>query len=203
MGKPWLAWLFLLVGCQSPPAELIDLGPLPPWQFIDQQGKAVGSQTLQGRPYIANFLFTSCPTSCPPLARATAKLQGKLKAWMPTDGLPPVQIVSVSVDPETDTPERLLEFGTQYGADNRLWKFATTTDYEQMQRLVTQGFMLPIVRSDQVPGGQKPDKPTPLDTAHSLRFVLVGPDGHIRGLYDQDDAGLEKADRAARWLAGR
>ena len=46
-------------------------------------------------------------------------------------------------------------------------------------------------------------KPTPLDTAHSLRFVLVGPDGHIRGLFDKDDASLDRLAAAARRLAGR
>lgn len=191
----------LLCGCQAPPDDLIDLGPLPDWTFVDQQGQAVGSATLKGRPYLANFLFTSCPTSCPPLAQATARLQDRLKAWMPRTGTPPVQIVSISVDPETDTPQVLRTFAQKYGADGRVWKFATTDDYEQMERLVTQGFMLPVVRADRLPDGTLPkDKPTPLDTAHSLRFVLVGPDGHIRGLYDRDEAGLQKAEKAARWL---
>jgi cytochrome oxidase Cu insertion factor (SCO1/SenC/PrrC family) len=196
--------VLLLGACHSPPEELIDLGPLPDWQFVDQDGQVIGSASLLGRPYVANFLFTSCPTSCPPLARATAQLQDKLKVWMPASGRPPVQIVSISVDPETDTPEVLRAFGQKYGADGRVWKFATTDDPAQMERLVTHGFMMPVIRADRLPDGTLPRaKPTPLDTAHSLRFVLVGPDGHIRGLYDRDEAGLQKADRAARWLAKR
>jgi cytochrome oxidase Cu insertion factor (SCO1/SenC/PrrC family) len=193
--------LLQLCACRSQPEELIDLGPLPDWQFRDQDGQVIGSATLHGRPYLANFLFTSCPTSCPPLAKATAQLQDKLKVWLPKSGLPPVQIVSISVDPETDTPEVLREFGKKYGADARVWKFATTDDPEQMERLVTQGFLMPVIRADRLPDGTLPKaKPTPLDTAHSLRFVLVGPDGHIRGLYDRDEAGLDKADRAAHWF---
>lgn len=199
----FLSFVVALAGCNAPPAELTDLGPLPAWELHDQDGKAIGSAQLKGRPWVANFLFTSCPTSCPPLAKATADLQQRLSAWMPKDGPAPVQIVSISVDPETDTPAKLHEFGVKYGADSRIWKLATAgNDYAAMEQLVTGGFMMPVIRADRSPGGKAPEgKPTPIDTAHSLRFVLVDGAGHIRGLYEKDDASLAKLDRAARWLA--
>ena len=67
-----LAALLLLLAnaCKSPPPfELDDLGPLPPWQFQDELGRSFGSDQLKGKPWVANFLFTSCPTSCPALRR--------------------------------------------------------------------------------------------------------------------------------------
>ena len=105
----------LLTACHSPP-ELDDMGTLPPWQMTDQTGQTIGSASLRGKPWVANFLFTSCATSCPPLARATAHLQELVRAWQPATGAPLARIVSISVDPETDTPARVpvLELLIQY-----------------------------------------------------------------------------------------
>lgn len=197
-----LALLFvasLLPACQKPP-ELDDLGTLPAWHLTDQTGAALGSDTLRGKPWVANFLFTSCPTSCPPLARATARLQERIRAWQPKDGPPLARIVSISVDPETDTPARLTEWGKQYHVDPRLWLQATGP-YEAMETLVVGGFMQPIIRNDRQPGQPPPAAPTPMDTAHSLRFVLVDANGHLRGLFEQDDAALAKLDAALQQLA--
>ena len=187
---------------------LSDLGTLPDWRFTDQTGAAVGSATLAGRPWAANFLFTSCPSSCPLLAAATARLQAKVRAWSPAGEPEAVQLVSISVDPQTDTVARLATFAAKYGADARLWRLATGP-YEAMERLVTEGFMLPILRADLAVGSSADEqragreRPTPLDTAHSLRFVLVDAEGHMRGLYGQDDAELGRLDAALRQLAGR
>ncbi len=201
-------YLFLAVllavatSCHRSAPELVDLGEVPAWQMLDQQGQTIGSATLKGRPWIANFLFTSCPTSCPPLARATHDLQEKLRPLLGDKGTPPLQIVSISVDPETDTPQRLTEFGKTYGADPRIWHLATAgDDYAAMEKLVTQGFMLPVLRNDRTADGHVPaDKPTPLDTAHSLRFVLVDARGHIVGLFDKDEPSLAKLVQTATYL---
>lgn len=193
----------LLGACsQQPPEPLDDLGALPAFSLIDQQGQAVTRDSLQGTVWAANFLFTSCPTACPPLAQATARLQARLQAWrQPTDR---VRIVSVSVDPMTDTPEVLRTWAVKYGADATVWT-QLTGDYDAMEKLVVEGFMQPIVRSDRAAGlpnaASATAAPTPLDTAHSLRFVLVDQQGHLRGLFDKDDAGLQRLDAAMRWLA--
>ncbi len=189
----------LLTACHSPP-ELDDMGTLPPWQMTDQTGQTIGSASLRGKPWVANFLFTSCATSCPPLARATAHLQELVRAWQPATGAPLARIVSISVDPETDTPARLTEWGKAYQNDPPLWALATGP-YEAMETLVVGGFMQPIIRKDRAFGQPAPQKPTPLDTAHSLRFVLVDGRGHLRGLFDKDDASLAKLNDALRFLA--
>ncbi len=194
------ALLFALAACQKAPPELDDMGTLPAWQLTDQAGQPVGSATLHGKPWVANFLFTSCPTSCPPLARATAQLQERIRAWQPKDGAALTQIVSISVDPETDTPERLTQWARDYHRDPRLWSLATGP-YEAMETLVVGGFMQPILRKDRQPGEVPPVTPTPIDTAHSLRFVLVDARGHIRGLFEQDAASLAKLDEALQFLA--
>lgn len=194
-----LAAVGLLAGCAKPPAELEHFGDLPRFSFHTEQGLPLTDETLRGQPWVANFLFTSCPTSCPPLAEATAKLQAKVAAWRAEGG---PRIVSFTVDPVTDTAEVLRTFARRYGADPTIWSFARA-DYEATDALVTGGFMQPLLRKDRPPGApavQVADKPTPFDTAHSLRFVLVDHNGAIRAFYDKDDASLERLDRALRWL---
>lgn len=206
MTRVWIAALALtlaLTGCQKPP-ELIDIGQVPEFAFVDQNGQAVGTAQLAGKPWVANFLFTSCPSSCPPLAKATAGLQTRIKGW--ADGPDyPVALVSITVDPVTDTPERLTEFGQKYDADPAIWKFARG-EYDAMELLVTDGFMMPILRKDMVEApdddalAQARSRPTPLETAHSVKFVLVDGQGHIRGLYSMEEKDLDELSRALRHL---
>jgi len=194
----------VVLACRREAPPLEDLGVLPAFAMTDQDGRPVDDASLRGTVWIANFLFTSCPTQCPPLAKATAELQNRLKTWMPATGQPPVRIVSISVDPMTDTPEVLRTYGQKYGADTRIWTLLTG-EYQTMERLVVQGFMQPIIRADRVTGMPSEhtaiQEPTPLDTAHSLRFVLVDRQGHLRGLFDRDAAGLQALEAAARSLA--
>ncbi len=192
--------LTLLSACQVPPEELTFLGALPPWRFETEQGRPLADSDLKGRPYIANFLFTACPSSCPPLAQATAALQAKMQAWRQPGG---PRIISFSVDPVTDTPEVLRGFARKYGADPKLWSFARA-DYAATEALVTRGFLQPLLRRDRPPGSPLAavaERPTPIDTAHTLRFVLVDSAGRMRALYDKDEDSLERLNTAVRWLA--
>ena len=206
-----LACTLLLALCackREKPADVIDLGVLPTWTMTAEDGTPIGTEQLHGKVWIANFLFTSCQSSCPPLAKATAQLQDRLRPLLPKDGPSPVQIVSISVDPVTDTPPVLAAFAKNYGADPRIWRFATG-EYDAMEHLVTDGFLLPLERGDVPPKGvpghdHNPltGRPTPVETAHSLRFVVVDQEGHVRGTWDKDEAGLQRTLNAARWLAG-
>lgn len=195
--RKFLITLLFLTGCPKPKPVLDDLGTLPPWQLTDQDGKPFGSEQLKGQPWVANFLFTSCPSSCPPLARATQDLQERVRPWMRKNPQKYPRIVSISVDPETDTPEVLRQWGKTYQQDPQIWSLVTG-DYATMEKLVVQGFMQPIIRKDRVPGQPVPPQPTPIDTAHSLRFVLVDAHGHLRGLYATDETG--KLDQALQEL---
>ncbi|MEL6178537.1 MAG: SCO family protein [Myxococcota bacterium] len=201
----WRMGLVLLIvsvlGCQPSDPELGDYGEVPAFAFVDQLGQPIGTEQLKGRPWVASFAFTSCPTSCPPLMEAQASLQKKVAQWAGKGEQAPVTLVTITVDPVTDTQERLKTYGERYGADPKLWRFARG-DYTTMAALVTEGFMMPLVRSDVVPGhvGEEIVKPTPLDTAHSLRFVLVDKEMRIRGLYQREEEDLERLNRALRTL---
>lgn len=194
--------------CSKPaPPPLPDIATLPTFAFEDQDSQPLGTAQLHGRPWVANFLFTSCPTACPPLAQATADLQAKVEAWAPADAdPPPVLLVSFTIDPITDTPERLRAYGERYKANPRLWRFARST-YDTTEQLVTEGFLQPLIRDDLMhvsdPTRRKAmlHEPIPLGTAHALRFVLVDGQGHIRGLYDRDPESVERLNADLRALA--
>ncbi|MBC8145910.1 MAG: SCO family protein, partial [bacterium] len=84
-----------------------------------------------------------------------------------------VKLVSITVDPDFDTPERLSSFANLYQAEGERWLFLTGGE-KQIQRLATEAFKLPVME------GTDPAEPI----IHSTRFVLVDVDGNIRGYYD-------------------
>ena len=106
----WGAWQTLDA---APPA----LGRLPDFALTDQTGGAITSAALAGRPYVADFIFTSCAGQCMALTGRMARLSRDLPGH--------VRLVSVSVDPVRDTPQALAAYAEQNGADPERWRFLT------------------------------------------------------------------------------
>jgi protein SCO1/2 len=149
--------------------------PVPAFSLTNRDGRAVRLQDLKGKPWIADFVFTRCPASCPLMTARMAKLERELP-----DGLD-VRLVSFSVDPEHDTPEVLQRYAQSYKAPSR-WLFLTGGK-DEMYRLSRQGFKLGI----DIPSPPAPGAPAPEPILHSTRFVLVDGQGRIRGYYDGFD----------------
>ncbi len=101
--------------CQTTPlaSETLEL-QVPDVPVLTQDGRAVRFYTdlVQGKVVAINFIFTSCTTICPPLGVTFSKLQGLLGDRLGTE----VHLISVSVDPATDTPERLRAWAAKFGA---------------------------------------------------------------------------------------
>jgi protein SCO1/2 len=93
----------------------------PAVPMLDQLGRKVSFDSAldDGRPVILNFIFTSCTTVCPVMTQIFAQVQSRLAGE-----LDKVHMVSVSIDPEYDTPARLLAYTRQYGAGPQ-WDFYT------------------------------------------------------------------------------
>ena len=164
---------------------LADYGPVPAFALVTQAGDSLHLSDLRGRPWIADFVFTTCGSICPMMSAQFERLSGQVDAA--------VRLVSFSVDPERDTPEKLAEYGARYGAEPGRWLFLTG-DKPQVRRLVQEGFRLSVQDA------------TPEDIAagsdailHSTRFVLVDAEARIRGYYDGADA--EAVERLRRDLA--
>jgi protein SCO1/2 len=160
------------------------LGQVPDERLTNRDGRAVALGELRGAPWIADFIFTRCQSSCPLLGARMARLDRTLPAA--------VRLVSFSVDPANDTPPVLAAYARSLAASPR-WLFLTG-DPERIRKLSRQGFKLALQ-----PGGGAPAMPTEA-ILHSTRFVLVDARGSLRGFYDAlDPAALRRlaADAAA------
>ncbi|MCY3928289.1 MAG: SCO family protein [Acidobacteria bacterium] len=161
-------------------------GQLPEWRLVDQNGEAFGSADLAGDVYVASFLFTRCPNVCP---RMTASLR-QLELRYREEGVRGVRLVSFSVDPAYDSPERLREYGRSRGFDDERWSLVTGNEQE-VRSLVEDGFGQPMGENLILWDGA-------VDVAHSTRLVLVDQGGRIRGDYGSDRVGLDEVFHRAR-----
>jgi len=92
-----------------------DLHRIAPFSFADQDGAQVTRESLSGKIYVANFFLTSCPSVCPKMTATFKRIQ---RAF---DGDSGVELVSHTVDPETDTQQRLASYAQQNGATSGKW----------------------------------------------------------------------------------
>ncbi|WP_129728949.1 SCO family protein [Ectobacillus funiculus] len=106
------------------------------FSYTDQNGKTFGSSDLQKKVWIADFIFTSCETVCPPMTANMTKLQKMLKE----KGIKDVEFVSFSVDPTVDTPEKLQEFMKKYEMDASKWHFLTGYSQEEISQFAEKNF---------------------------------------------------------------
>lgn len=140
---------------------------VPEFSFTDQSGSDFGSDRLARKIYVANYFFTSCPTICPQMTENLKALQSEILHYRD------VHIVSFTVDPKRDDPERLREYALRHEAYLEQWHFLTGSK-KDLYSLARNGFFLSATEGD---GG-------PYDFIHSENFVLVDQEGQIRGFYD-------------------
>jgi len=157
---------------------LPDLGTIPEMALVDQNGEPFDRSGLVGRTSIVDFVYTRCPAICPLLSQKMAILQDRY------DGAgDDIQLVSISVDPEHDTPDVLRDYSGRYGADPSRWRFLTG-DADEVNRVVVRGFRQAMGEPQETPAG--------IDVMHSNHFVLVDRTGTIRGFYGNDSDGTEE-----------
>lgn len=151
-------------------ATLPTLGNAPAFVLTAQDGAAFDSKALTGKVWIASFFFTSCRTECPIIGRSNQEVQ---KALAGTD----VKLLSFSVDPEFDTPERLIEWGRLFGADHARWTLLTGPRKE-LERVAMEGFKTAMgERITEGKGGL-------VEIAHTMKLILVDANGFIRYYFD-------------------
>ena len=175
--------------------DLPDLGQLPSFALVDQDGRPFGAAEARGKVWVADFIFTSCSDACPRLTARMRSLQDRL------DPAERIGLLSITVDPERDTPGKLAEYARISGAHGSLWKFVTGPQRE-VQRTVVNGFhvamgRVPVEATDDALRAQA------FEILHGDRLVLVDAKGRLRGYYVADDDGLRRILRDARSLAGR
>jgi protein SCO1 len=173
----WLAFVVLAFAVplyrsfvQKPLTPPPVLSTLKDFELVDQGGRKVSLASLKGSVLVTNFIFTSCPDTCPRLTAQMAKIQNRVLRSAPL-----VKLVSISVDPETDTPEVLKEYGNRFKSDPRVWTFLTGS-LKDIEDVVVAGFKVAIDRGQ----AQQEDVTNLMDITHGEHFVIVDQLGQIR-----------------------
>lgn len=112
----------------APPARRLKEGaPVPAFSLADDHGRAFTAADFRGRRTVLTFIFTRCPVPefCPLMSKKFQSLQQRLTQSPPAG--PEVRLLSITIDPEFDTPEILRAYAESYGADPQRWRFATGT----------------------------------------------------------------------------
>ncbi len=150
---------------ESSRSEIPVIAVLPHFALIERDGDAVTRDSLNGRIHIVNFMFTRCPGICPRMTNTIGELY---ELYRPSDK---VRFLSISVDPDYDTPDILKRYADSVGVDDHRWSFARGP-ISEVQTLIEKGFLLD---ASELPAG------------HPARLVLVDQFGQIRGYYSYDD----------------
>lgn len=166
-----IAFVILIFGIWAVPKivakfnqnELMKFEEVPPFEFENQYGLMIGNAEYKNKVYVVEFFFTSCPTICPRMNENMVKVQNEFY------GNPSFGIVSISIDPERDSPEVLKAYADEKGATLKNWNFLTG-DKEEIYSFSNDGFKLYAGENKDVEGGFE----------HSGLFALIDKDGFIR-----------------------
>lgn len=143
---------------------------IPAFVFINQDSATISHRQYEGKVYVADFFFTTCPTICPAMSAQMVRLQALIERDNLSDR---VALLSHTVDPTHDTPAVLKEYAGRIGAHTANWNFVTG-EAAEIYRQAQQGYFLTAMPSDTAAGG----------FFHSEQFALVDAHRHLRGIYD-------------------
>jgi len=162
------------------------------FRLTERSGRVVTDADLADRVWVAAFIFTRCPASCPRISSVLKGLQGQFAGKG-------VQLVSLSVDPEHDTPAVLADYAQRYQADPDRWWFLTGPK-DDVYRLILEQFHLGVAEA-----GEADRKEGAEAVSHSAKLALVGPGNSVVGYYNSDEPADIKAlaERAAELAKGR
>jgi len=172
-----ISFIVLLFGIYAVPkivkhfqkADLHKFSKVPDFEFINQEGKTITNKDFEGKVHVVEFFFTTCPTICPLMNKEMVKIQDKFF------GNPEFGIMSVSINPEVDTPAVLKEYAKRYKITHRNWHLLAGKPEAMVYKFANEGFKLYAGKTDGDHGGFE----------HSGLFALVDKDGYIRSRYDE------------------
>lgn len=142
------------------------------FEYINQDSQKVSNKTLADKVYVTDFFFTSCPSICPKVMKEMLRIHEAFK------GDENVQLVSFTIDPKRDTPEKLKLYAQNIGADTRFWHFLHGDKDETLD--LADDFFIAALEDPDAPGGFD----------HSGKIVLIDRNGHVRSFTE----GTESSD---------
>ena len=141
---------------------------VPAFEFVDQNGDTISNKDYEGKVYIAEFFFSTCPTICPIMKDNLVLVQ---KEFMGNDDF---GIASFSIDSTHDTPEVLKKYAENNKVEHQNWHLLTG-EREDIYDLANTGFNIYAGEDPAAEGG----------FAHSGYFALVDKQGYIRSRKDR------------------
>jgi protein SCO1/2/putative membrane protein len=170
------ASFFAIAGVRTQPnpaAQDLSSSPLPlgPFRLEERSGRRVTDADLSDRVWVAAFIFTRCPSSCPRISGVMKSLQDKLASTN-------ARLVSISVDPTHDTPKVLSDYARRFGADPNRWWFLTGAK-DDVYRVILDQFKVPVSESSQEDRQRGAEA-----VSHSARLAVVDRGNKVVGYFD-------------------
>ena len=140
---------------------------VPEFSFTDQNGNIITNKDYEGKVYLVEFFFTTCPTICPRMNSNLIQIQNNF------EGIDNFGVASFTINPNYDTPEVLKAYAEKYGITNPNWHLMTG-EQNAIYKLANEGFNLYTAEDESVDGGFE----------HSGNFALIDKNGFIRSRFD-------------------
>ncbi|MBS1597105.1 MAG: SCO family protein [Bacteroidetes bacterium] len=149
------------------------LSDVQPFSFTNQEGQKITQKDVEGKVYVAEYFFTTCKGICP-------KMNGNLlQIYQQYKDDPDFRILSHTVDPGTDSVERMKHYADSLGANPKSWWFLTGRK-DSLYRAARVSYLLDDPKNNNI----NPDE----QFIHTQFFALVDKNGQVRKIYD----GLKK-----------
>ena len=170
---------------EVPPTSATPNTKAPAFVLLNQEGNRFDSTTLRGKVVVLNFIFTTCTDVCPLFTANLAQLQRTLK----NEHAGNVFLVSITTDPEVDSPKVLKSYAQRYGADFQNWAFLTGSESQLKQ--VWKGFDVRVIKKGR---GlvQHTSLTTVIDRQGIRRFNFFGEKWPLKDLLRDTSALLEE-----------
>ncbi|HLF53313.1 SCO family protein [Flavobacterium sp.] len=143
--------------------KLVKIGPAPKFELTNQNNKIISNKDFEGKVYLVEFFFTTCPTICPKMNLNMMDIQNKFF------GNPNFGIASITINPENDTPAVLKMHADKLGIKSSNWHMLTG-DKAYIFDIANKGFNVYVGENSKVAGGFE----------HSGLFALIDKKGNIR-----------------------
>lgn len=182
----------LFLACEAPIKELPVIGKpvmvngkeekhkIPDFEFVNQIGLTINNNSLKDQVYLADFFFTHCPSICPKVTKQMLRLHDRYK------DNPKIQLVSYTLDPKRDTPQRLKEYADNLDVDHNKWWFLTG-DKDELYDLSEKYFVVAYE-----------DEDAPEGIEHSGKIIMVDQERHVRAFAEGTDP--ESVDKLMRQI---
>ena len=177
LGVPYAIWLVQTL--QHPPLPLRVIGPVALFTLTNQDAQVVSLADFTNHVWVADIVFTRCAGPCPRLTAQMKSLQEKLPVEYPT------RLVTLTTDPEFDTPEVLKKYGQHFGADFKRWTFLTGSKSE-----------IATLASGSLKLSAQPVKPEERRNdadlfIHATIMVVVDKHAQLRGFFETGGDGVD------------